>query len=171
MTALFRRYGSISEDVQLDIVSRNLSPFYTTQLPVVNTLGELEEECLKLEAKKYRADHYVPPSRRRHQFVEPDFAFIATDASASSDDRTHPAVHEIRETHTVNPPRPTTTTHHQPTTSRKPMTCWNCREIGHLSRECTKPRKIYCFRCGAQGVTTKSCPKCSSSGNDLRGNR
>jgi len=55
MSALFRRYSLVPPDAQLEIITRNLAPFYTTQLPVVQSVEELEQECLKLEAKKYRA--------------------------------------------------------------------------------------------------------------------
>lgn len=79
--ALFRRYGGLSETAQLDILERNLSPFYATQLPVIASICQLEEECLKLEIKKYRSDNYVPPSRRKNQFVEPDFAFVGAETT------------------------------------------------------------------------------------------
>jgi len=36
--------------------------------------------------------------------------------------------------------------------------CWNCEIVGHRARECTKPRKIYCYRCGKREFTVKTCP-------------
>jgi len=153
MSALFRRYGGMTAEMQLDIVSRNLSPFYTTQLPVVRTLEELEDECLKLEAKKYRADHFVPPARKRHGFVEPDFAFVSVDVPVT----VGRPVHEV----SVVP-------------SPKSAGCWNCGEQGHLSRQCTLPKTLHCYRCGAREVTSRRCPKCnptqpvSTSGNETR---
>lgn len=161
MNALFRRYGSMPAVAQLDIVSRNLSPFYTTQLPVVNSLDELEEECLKLEAKKYRAEHYVPPSRKRHGFVEPDFAFISTDEPLPSASRNAP-------NNMVNFPAPTSEVvevRQQPSghnTSRS-VICWNCKKAGHINRQCPDPKKIHCFKCGTPDVTARSCPKCSGN--------
>lgn len=165
MSALFRRYGSLSDDVQLDIVSRNLSPFYITQLAVVNSLEELEEECLKLEAKKYRAEHYVPPSRKRHGFVEPDFAFVAAEDSRSSNfdkDRVLPSIQEVK-----IPPQqlPQFDPRQLPPSTSRPVTCWNCKKTGHVSRQCPDFRKIKCYGCGAANVTTKTCPKCSLLGN------
>lgn len=151
MNALFRRYGGLPETTQLDIIVRNLSPFYSTQLSVVNTIEELEQECLKLEVKKYRAETYVPPSRKRQQFVEPDFAYVSLDVAAQTSNVSDLSndVAELCST---------------------PMNivCWNCRKPGHVNRNCTSPRKTHCFRCGTPDVTIRSCPKCSSSGNDLR---
>lgn len=129
ISALFQRYGDLSDEVQLDIISRNLSPFYLTQLPAVRSLVELEAECLKLKTKKYRADHYVPPSRRRQNLVKPNLAFITS-------------------------------------TSAEPSpVCWSCNFPGHLGRECSKARKLHCFRCGAPGVTVRNCRSCIPSEN------
>lgn len=157
MNGLFQRYGNMSEDVQLDIISRNLSPFYITQLPVVNSLAELETECLKLEAKKYRADHYVPPSRRRQQFVEPDFAFIAPSSSSSTPSicANPPSVDEVRPPTSMPIQRPA-------------IVCWNCNSPGHPYRACTLSRKLLCFRCGTPNFTVKTCPKCNTSENSPR---
>lgn len=164
MHALFRRYGYMSEDVKLDIITRNLAPFYTTQLPAVNSLEELEDQCLVLEGKKYRAEHYVPPSRRRQNFVEPDFAFVSdSPEEALTDNRfSTPNVQEIR--HNTN------TSLNNNRVPRE-VTCWNCQKTGHLNRDCPTPRKIHCYRCGAPNVTVRSCQKCSNSGNGSRENR
>lgn len=163
MQALFRRYGHMSEDVKLDIISRNLAPFYTTQLPIVNSLEELEDQCLILEGKKYRAEHYVPPSRRRQNFVEPDFAFVSDSPEEVPNDNlfTTPSVQEIR--HNTN----TNLNNRAP----RDVTCWNCQKTGHLNRDCPIPRKIHCYRCGTPNVTVRSCQKCSNSGNGSRGNQ
>ena len=163
MQALFRRYDGLSEDAQLDILCRNLSPFYSTQLPVVRTLEELEEECIKLEVKKYRAESYVPPSRRRQQFVEPDFAYVGDEeprpsaSPACVEASRDVAVGEVSQSRQNNPSRV--------------MTCWNCQKTGHLNRDCPNPRKTHCYRCGTPDVTIRSCPKCSRSGNGSRRNQ
>ncbi|KAL7293681.1 hypothetical protein TKK_0012759 [Trichogramma kaykai] len=36
--------------------------------------------------------------------------------------------------------------------------CWNCRRDGHQYTICDRPRtRLFCFRCGAQNVTVKTC--------------
>lgn len=157
MQALFRRYVGLSEAVQLDILCRNLSPFYSTQLPDVDTIEELEEECLKLETKKYRVESYVPPSRKRHQFVEPDFAFVEVESRPSSS--TEPVTSQQTSVNEVSPP------------TRSNLVCWNCQAPGHLNRNCPNPKKTHCYRCGTPNVTVRTCTKCSNSGNDFRRNR
>lgn len=171
MQALFRRYDGLTPETQLDILSRNLSPFYTTQLPVVNSLEELEHECLKLETKKYRAEHYVPPSRKRQQFVEPDFAFVGVDQPTSDavnnsvfNDNTNSFGVDRIDLSNNGPQRP------RPQNHSSNLICWNCQNSGHLNRDCPNPRKTHCYRCGTPNVTVRNCPKCGNSGNGPRGN-
>ena len=163
MQAMFRRHGGLSDEVQLDLLIRNLSPFYATQLPVVETLEELETECLKLETKKYRVENYVPPSRRKNAFVEPDFAFV--DVTPTSENPCH---FSNPDNSSVNIDRVDTPSGSRPNSS---IVCWNCQNTGHINRNCPNPRKIHCFRCGTPNVTVRACPKCRDSGNGPRGNR
>lgn len=156
MSSLFRRYGMVPPEAQLEIVIRNLAPFYTTQLPVVDTLEELEKECLKLEAKKYRAEHYAPPPRRRNNLVEPDFAFVETSCEEPAT-----SVFAVQNSNTSS--------NVQNSRGSSQITCWNCRKTGHTNKECKQPRKLHCFKCGNVGTTVRNCPNCS--GNGSRGNR
>ncbi|XP_058976808.1 uncharacterized protein LOC131801840 [Musca domestica] len=41
--------------------------------------------------------------------------------------------------------------------------CWNCGVVGHSWMECREPRKIFCYRCGLEGVTVPDCPKCQGN--------
>lgn len=52
---------------------------------------------------------------------------------------------------------------HQPSTSGLcAITCWNCKNEGHLYYNCEAPRKIFCFGCGLENVRKGACPKCTS---------
>ncbi|XP_059217004.1 uncharacterized protein LOC131994293 [Stomoxys calcitrans] len=43
-------------------------------------------------------------------------------------------------------------------------TCWNCRKRGHSYVECPMPiGRVFCFRCGKEGVVTPKCPKCQGN--------
>lgn len=146
MNAMFGRYGVVPEDVRLGIISRNLSPFYTMQLPPVANMAQLEEECLKLEAKKHRADAYKPPSnQKRRDLVEPDFAYLGMASSSCHDSASSSAeVYEFR--------------------SQGSTKCWNCLETGHLMRDCKFPKKKRCYQCGKPSFTIRTCPTCSGNG-------
>lgn len=153
MAGMFNRYGNISEDIQVDIVSRNLSPFYAMQLPAVHSLRELERECRELEVRKYRAEHYVAPSHSKHDSVEPNFAYLPRTSSTS--------VSEVSAVGTSENP--------EIAIMRAEITCWNCRKTGHLSRNCGEALRIRCFGCGKQGVTRRNCHECRS-GTSQSGN-
>lgn len=43
------------------------------------------------------------------------------------------------------------------------LTCWNCRENGHMHSQCQSPRQRFCFGCGHANVTRLSCPQCSKN--------
>jgi len=43
------------------------------------------------------------------------------------------------------------------------LKCWNCEATGHRARECTEPRKIYCYRCGKREFTVRTCPTCAGN--------
>ena len=117
--ALVDRYGNMSRSVHLDIVRRNLAPFYTMQLPPVHSMEELEAECLLLETKKYRAEHYRAPPSRNSGAVEPGLACLAT-GTATAEVAPNLAA------------RPTD----RPSRSTGPRLCWVCNRPGHLARDC-----------------------------------
>lgn len=148
MLSMFRRYGSVAEDIQLRIISKNLAPFYTMQLPTVTSLANLEDECLKLEQRKYRVDNYRPPLRRRNASVEPDFAFVGVGSSTNYDSSTRPMVNSVE--------------------NASRLKCYNCDQLGHAFRECSAPRRVFCYKCGRLNVTVRRCPNCSGSGNAAR---
>ena len=41
-----------------------------------------------------------------------------------------------------------------------PTKCFNCGGLGHLSRECSEPKKAFaCYNCGEEGHQSRNCPK------------
>lgn len=134
MNSMFRRYGSFDESARLDILIRNLAPFYSTQLPTVTTLQQLEDECLKLEVKKFRSDNYVPPPRRRQDYADPDLAFVG--AFDGPDSAVEGEVSAVR-----SPEMPSVS-------ESARVICWNCGKSGHTRRLCGEPQRMLCFRTG-----------------------
>lgn len=35
--------------------------------------------------------------------------------------------------------------------------CWNCQAPGHLAKDCSKPKRLFCSHCLKSNVTTKNC--------------
>jgi len=48
-----------------------------------------------------------------------------------------------------------------------PIKCWNC-EGPHVYSKCPKPRKKFCYRCGAKGEVTTSCSQCKDLNSKVR---
>lgn len=144
METLFNRLSAnISEETKLNILLKNITPFYQTNLGLVevNSIKDLVIFCRKLEAKRNAVDNFVPPSRKRTD-LEPDLAYVDTYVP----EQTLPS----SEVSAITSPG---------------ITCWNCREKGHSSRQCKAPKRKYCYRCGQENFTVLTCPKCKS-GND-----
>lgn len=40
------------------------------------------------------------------------------------------------------------------------LICWNCRKEGHRYQDCTAPRKVFCYGCGARNTYKPSCQRC-----------
>lgn len=144
MTNLFERLTiAIPENNRLRIILRNLSPFYQSQLGLVEirTVEELKSMGKRLEIRRACVEAYVPPPRR-NQSLEPDLAcstpYMGTAVASASDSRTNN------------------------------VKCWNCGHLGHISINCRQPHTLHCYKCGHPGVTVRKCPKCNLNSNRVR---
>lgn len=45
--------------------------------------------------------------------------------------------------------------------------CWGCGQRGHIRRFCRRPPKLFCSRCGKEGVLTRDCHG-TQPGNELQ---
>lgn len=136
MTNLFSRLSvPIPDRDRVNILSKNLTPFYQSQLGLaeVRSVDELLSLGKKLELRRSYAEKYVPPPRR-NQSMEPDLAYVSTSTSSVS------------------------SVSGAPVERRK---CWNCEKEGHLASQCRQSRRTHCFRCGQSGVTVRTCHRCN----------
>ncbi|KAK9667484.1 hypothetical protein QE152_g41338 [Popillia japonica] len=86
MASLFSRLSiKVPEGNRIKIMVRNLSPFYQSQLGLVEikSVEELLSIGRKLEWRKTCAERYVPPPRRQ-QSMEPDLAYMSSGSSVAS---------------------------------------------------------------------------------------
>jgi len=52
--------------------------------------------------------------------------------------------------------------------TRGSTTCWNCRPPDHRYSTCPWPKdRQYCYGCGRDGVTLRTCPRCREEWRDL----
>lgn len=143
MKEYFSRLNTpLSDSEQLDIVTHNIRPFYTTQLALfpIQTWAVLKDGCLLLEEARQRASLFVEPPRDCGQLLAPDLACRSPElipkAAAILD---HPH-----------------------------LFCVRCRVNGHTLSECLAPRRVICYRCGQRGYTADNCPKCRLGADNTR---
>ena len=152
MTSLFSRLRvKISEQRKIQILMRNIAPFYQTQLSLVDvkSVHELLKLGRRLEERKCSVEAYAPPPRRQ-QSVEPDLAYVYAEPIYSPS-TSNPRHHSLRSPNSVE------------TIQSNTRVCWNCSKPGHRSVNCRESRKKHCFRCGKPDVTVRSCPSCSNN--------
>jgi len=128
----------LDEDDQLKIVRNNLRPFYTTQLALVDIRDwqELKDNCRKLELAQWRTYHFQEPPACTQYTVAADLACNRKISRASS--------------------VPTKSSSH----------CPRCKGTDHAPDDCKAAPRFRCYRCGADGVTIRNCPRCNNRDND-----
>lgn len=99
---------------------------------------------MKLVTKKFRVENYKTPSQKSIEFVDPEFAIKSNTAKNKN------AVSEVCVVSNF----------------KKEITCFNCKKQGHINKNCPEPRNIHCYKCGANGFTSKTCKNCNSSNSN-----
>lgn len=134
---------------QIRIIRRNLRTEISQQLALISIKNyeELESYCRLLEKNLPRiATAKIERPRRILREVNPVQGSLAPQATPNND-RGLPAEH-IRTP--INREGPST------------VKCWNCNESGHLALNCSKPRRLFCYGCGATGQTRYTCNNCNT---------
>lgn len=146
-----------AEEERLRIILDNMLPEIQKKLALrpVNSLSELVENCKGIEDVFWRTEHWRPP---------PSNPRVVTDANLMY---RRPKVHELEPVHAVASEQPTARQIPTSGVATRIVTCWNCRQQGHVKRDCKQTPSMHCYRCGRQGVTIRNCQSCS--GNDPLG--
>ena len=53
----------------------------------------------------------------------------------------------------------------KPRQAEEETVCWNCHDLRHRFRECSRPRGTFCYRCGRPDFTSRNCPNYPLRGN------
>lgn len=177
-TMFARLLESLTEDKQLRIVLRNLTPFYQNQLglTVVTSFDQLLACGRTIEERRFAIESYVPPTRKKND-LEADLAYLNLNSNSREERNELPATSFAVRTHESNRGggfvrgrgrgrgRGGATTVHATTV----QSCWNCHSTEHFASRCPEPQKqMYCYRCGNPGVTTRTCSTCSNSNDNYR---
>nr|CAI5848669.1 unnamed protein product [Callosobruchus analis] len=151
MENLFRKLRVLPpEESRVRIIRRNMLPYIQTQMTLhtVRTVSELLNLSKSIEETAWRVQKFCPPPTNTRQLLEPELAYQV------------PAQHRRS---TLNRPPDVSPLAVDAVSldggSNQPL-CWNCKSPGHKFRRCTRPRTIFCYRCGRENATSASCQNC-----------
>ncbi|KAJ8973471.1 hypothetical protein NQ317_013465 [Molorchus minor] len=167
VTAMEQLFNRLSvkppEEERLRLIRRNLLPYIQKHLILheVNLIRDLVKVCRSIEETEIRTQQFCPPPTNYRYLLEPDLAYrkpsnpssqvaFVSDERATASEPVHSRVAQV-----------------SPVRNREPSmvvaTCWNCQGTGHRFRQCNQPRKLFCYKCGHENVTTYRCPRCSKN--------
>lgn len=123
------------------------TPYYAS---MVNAENERDADKTRLDNKDFQ--------RRTQTVTFKDY----TPSAGTGSPRTSrsPNTESMKQLH----PRQSDKTWEKPAA---PKVCWNCDRIGHLYRECRRPRTLRCFNCKKAGIRTTECG-CLNPENEAR---
>lgn len=157
MEALFRKLPSPpSEVMKLQVIRRNLLPHIQRRLATerIENLQDLIRLSRSIEETEARIQKFAPPSTNYRNLLEPALAYhkpsshlAVLESPLSLSSGSSEIVSEVAALKTTYS-----------------SSCWNCCEPGHHFRQCQKPLKRFCFKCGNENVISRNCPKCSKNG-------
>lgn len=142
MEGLYSRLSvPATENDRLKQMLKNLNRYLQEKLCMftIPTIEELRQLGRKAELGRMRASNVNTPAKAC-TVLEPDLAYQTSESSK----------HNVSKVAYVNTPKPII----------PKLKCWNCDEDGHRFTKCSKPRKVFCFRCGTKDVKKVDCPKC-----------
>lgn len=161
---LFRKLPVLPpESHRLQIMKRNLLPYIQSRLATheILSIQDLLKFSRSVEETEIRIQRFVPPPTNYRTILEPQLAYRKPNMNISAVEQDIVPVSNYTQcSELLNlseaPPNLNVINSSQ-------AKCWNCQEHGHIFSQCTKQRRKFCFKCGTDNVTFKTCPKCSKN--------
>ncbi|KAK9048337.1 hypothetical protein SSX86_032700 [Deinandra increscens subsp. villosa] len=168
MENLFRKLTDVpSEVTKVQIIRRNLLPYIQSRLATqqINSLSELVCLSKAIEETELRIQRFVPPPTNYRYLLEPELAYHKPSSSsvASISENHGVDVSENRSLESKFSRANSSPADSVVSSSSQQLTCWNCGQSGHRFRNCKVPKRVFCFSCGRENVTSRSCPSCSKN--------
>lgn len=149
-----------NEQTRLQIIRRNLLPHIQGQLALMDfsNLSDLTVACQRVEDTQTRMDRFKPPPTNPMVVTERELMYNPRRYRQQVNTVDVPPTPSASQTRVPEQPQPT------PSVAQR-LSCWNCRQFGHLKRDCTQRRSNtkHCFGCGNPNYTRATCPRCSGN--------
>lgn len=163
MQNLFNKLtNSPSEYTRVSIIRRNLLPYIQTPLALqhIDNVSQLIHFSRAIEETEYRTRSFCPPPTNYKQLIEPELAYHKPVSS-----HLNSQCNVMSDTETVlETSLDTLKIRDQRLRAEQSVLCWNCKNYGHRFRDCNQSRRVFCYRCGQDNVTVKTCAYCQKNG-------
>lgn len=146
------------EQTRLRMIRRNLLPELQSLLSLhsFSSIAELTMACHQIEDTQLRIQRFKPPPTKPSSVTEQELMYDprkCKQISAMQSSASTSLTQFERAERVPSPARVTSSA----------VTCWNCRQRGHVKRDCSRPPSKHCFGCGRPDVIKAECPRCSGN--------
>lgn len=147
----------LSSHRKFEIVWENMRPHYRSKLACfsINNLDQLIQVNYRIDANDPSL-HPVGPKYTVHNIEEHECS--DSDEEEVNAIGRRPVRNQHQETNQNRGSQSSSGTGQLGSSSRTPM-CWNCRQQGHLWRECREVKTTFCYVCGNPGKISSTCDK------------
>ena len=147
----------LSSHRKFEIVWENMRPHYRSKLACfsINNLDQLIQVNYRIDANDPSL-HPVGPKYTVHNIEEHECS--DSDEEEVNAIGRRPVRNQQQETKQNRGSQSSSGTGQLGSSSRTPM-CWNCRQQGHLWRECREVKTTFCYVCGNPGKISSTCDK------------
>lgn len=161
----------MSQQQKLKLIFENTKLSYRRRLALfpINSINELSEYCYQfdaLEPSLYAVSNTRPHISSVHQvdteqlehldLNDSDSEEINAISNSKSSNRNR---YFKKDNRTQGPSTSASTNIQEEEDNHNLVCCWNCRDMGHLAKNCQEPKRVYCYACGEPNVSKNTCPK------------
>lgn len=180
MESLFNKLKKKPEESErVNTVRERMLPYIQQRLPLeaISTLSDLLKYSRWIEDVQVRTQRLRPPPTGRHLVTEPDFMYNPRrhhrlEAVSVEEEQSVPEIVELQSEASAGPSGVSAVQMVDTVAagSRRSNNgqCYNCSETGHFANNCPRPRRKYCYRCGLQDETVRTCRNCSGNAQPSR---
>ena len=155
LQTLIRRHGGINPDQELQWLYRNLLPEYRQYIRKSDAADVISLSRTIRETELLLSELHSKPSTSRSSYQSPAGLSTAHVASRTSPPtRTRFSNPHNQSQRPSGPHGPST---RNPNNARTNNICWRCGETGHVRTECQGPARLFCSRCGRNGIMSRDC--------------